>query len=334
MSDGHDRRSFFRELFRGAQRAAGELASFRDSLADHGEQAWGPGLAGYSETTQRPVPALPVWRLASAEDLRDICRQVDREGWADAAAALARPSIRLTPDVDGLSWLGGSPRVPAYFEWPTWDGLELVFLGQLRLADLPSTALPDTGSLLLFFALDRTPRGLKAADDGACRVLHVTEEPVEELLRGHALPEMAVSASVELTLPDDPEPLIELDGWALDEWAGLRERLAAAQGTELEERATEYHALHRLLGYPDTYAGGMELDAQLVANGIDLDDEPYTHPRIDELSPGAAGWRLLLQLSSDDELGVELDYLERLFVWIRDEDLRAGRFDRVRAFVR
>jgi hypothetical protein len=78
----------------------------------------------------------------------------------------------------------------------------------------------------------------------------------------------------------------------------------------------------------------MELDAQLVAHGIDLDDEPYASPRTDELSPGAADWRLLLQLSSDDEVGVELDYLERLFVWIRDEDLRSGRFDRVRAFVR
>jgi uncharacterized protein YwqG len=333
MSDGHDRRSFLRELLRGAQRAAGELASFRDSVAEETERAWGPGLAGFPETTPRPVTAVPVWRTAAVEEVRELCRQIDRPVWADAATTLVRPSIRLTPDVDGRSWLGGSPRVPAYFEWPTWEGLELTLLGQLRLDDLPPTSLPDTGSLLFFFALDRMPRGLKEAEAGACRVVHVTEEPEEELLRGHALPEMAVAPSVELTLPDESE-LLELDGWAFDEWAGLRERLAAAQGVELEERATDYHALHRLLGYPDTYAGGMELDAQLVAHGIDLDDEPYTNPRTDELSPGAADWRLLLQLSADDELGVELDYLERLFVWIRDEDLRIGRFDRVRAFVR
>ena len=333
MSGGHDRRSFLREVLRGAQRAAGELASFRDSVAEETEQAWGPGLAGFPETAPRPVPAVPVWRTAAVDEVAELCRQIERPAWADAAASLARPSVRLTAAVEGRSWLGGSPHVPAYFEWPTWEGLELTFLGQLRLDDLPPTSLPDMGSLLFFFALDRAPRGLREAEGGACRVVHVTEEPDEQLLRGHALPEVAVTPSVELTLPDEAE-LLDLDAWALDEWAGLRERLAAAQGVELEERATDYHALHRLLGFPDTYAGGMELDAQLVAHGIELDDEPYTDPRTDELSPGAADWRLLLQLSSDDELGVELDYLERLFVWIRDEDLHTGRFDRVRAFIR
>jgi hypothetical protein len=33
-------------------------------------------------------------------------------------------------------------------------------------------------------------------------------------------------------------------------------------------------------------------------------------------------------------VGVELDDFLRLFVWIHDDDMAVGRFDRVRAFVR
>ena len=77
----------------------------------------------------------------------------------------------------------------------------------------------------------------------------------------------------------------------------------------------------------------MELDAELLAHGIEF-DEPYPQLPSDELASGAADWRLLFQLSNDDELGVALGYLDRLFMWIRDEDLRAHRFDGVRAFLR
>jgi hypothetical protein len=48
---------------------------------------------------------------------------------------------------------------------------------------------------------------------------------------------------------------------------------------------------------------------------------------------GAPEFRLLFQLSGDDRLGVTLGY-ERLTLWIRDADLRAHRFDRIRAYVR
>jgi uncharacterized protein YwqG len=78
----------------------------------------------------------------------------------------------------------------------------------------------------------------------------------------------------------------------------------------------------------------MELDAQLVANGIDFDDEPYAQLVSDELASGAAEWRPLFQLPNDDDLGVAFGYLDRLYIWIRDDDLRAARFDGVRAFVR
>jgi hypothetical protein len=75
----------------------------------------------------------------------------------------------------------------------------------------------------------------------------------------------------------------------------------------------------------------MELDCQLVASGLDLTEgQGYYDPRRDELEPGAAEWRLLLQLSSDPELGLDMGMFRRLYVWIREPDLLAGNFTAVR----
>ena len=128
--------------------------------------------------------------------------------------------------------------------------------------------------------------------------------------------------------------LLALDADELEAWTELRDRLAAVQGVELEERAASYHALHRLLGHPDTYAEGMELDAELVSRGVDLDDEPFADVSPEEESSAVDDWVLLLQISNDDDLALDLGDASRLFVWIRRDDLAAGRFDAVQAFVR
>jgi uncharacterized protein YwqG len=80
----------------------------------------------------------------------------------------------------------------------------------------------------------------------------------------------------------------------------------------------------------------MAVDAQLAFNGIDLNSgERYFDPRVEELERDADAWRLLLQVSSDDELALQLGYpVGRLYVWIRDADLQRRRFDDVWAFVR
>jgi hypothetical protein len=214
-----------------------------------------------------------------------------------------------------------------------WNGAELAFLGRIGLAGLPPCDLPGHGALLVFFALDQAPAGTRSTDAGACRLMHVEGDPASDERLYGGMPFAPVAPSGELTLPATPTSL-QLDAWELEEWAELRERLAAAQGVELEERAAEYHALHRLLGHPDTYAAGMELDAELVANGIDLEDEPFAHVLHEELAAGADEWILLLQVSNDDGLALDLGEANRLFVWMRRADLSAGRFDRAHAFVR
>jgi uncharacterized protein YwqG len=326
---GQDRRAFFRQLLRGATRAAEEMESLRRATDDavrrassHGEKA---------EPGWHPVAAAPTTHLATSDELRTLCAEMGREEWADEAASLARTGFRLTRGGDGTSWLGGTPRAGS-FEWPVWNGVELAFLGRISLDGLPRCGLPESGALLVFFAVDQAPSGNRPTDTGACRVIHVDDAPFSDEPLYGGMPFAAVTPSGELTLPAAPAS-IAFDMDELEAWTDLRERLAAAQGVELEETAASYHALHRLLGHPDTYADGMEVDAELVSRGIDLDEEPFADP--DEgLSTAAADWTLLLQISHDDDLALDLGDAARLFVWVRRDDLAASRFDAVQAFVR
>ena len=87
--------------------------------------------------------------------------------------------------------------------------------------------------------------------------------------------------------------------------------------------------IHRLLGHPDPVQGDMQLECQLVANGVYCGDASgYRDPRAARLRPGAADWRLLLQVDSQDDAGMMWGDVGRLYYWIRQEDLTAGRWDR------
>lgn len=87
--------------------------------------------------------------------------------------------------------------------------------------------------------------------------------------------------------------------------------------------------IHRLLGHADPVQGDMQLECQLVANGVYCGDASgYRDPRAPQFRSGAADWRLLLQVDSQDDAGMMWGDVGRLYYWIRQEDLTAGRWDR------
>jgi len=90
--------------------------------------------------------------------------------------------------------------------------------------------------------------------------------------------------------------------------------------------AQEDDAAHHVLGWPDQVQGDMQLECQLVTNGIGLGGAEVDS-RAGVLAPGAADWRLLLQVSSDDDAGWMWGDLGRLYYWIRERDLRRCAFD-------
>jgi uncharacterized protein YwqG len=73
----------------------------------------------------------------------------------------------------------------------------------------------------------------------------------------------------------------------------------------------------------------MDLECQLTSNGIYCGDPSgYNSPEAQRLRGGAEDWRLLLQMDSDDDLGLMWGDVGILYFWIREQDARAGDFSK------
>ena len=254
------------------------------------------------------------------------------EDHLDEIAALARHSVRLTTptlqDDPVGAWLF-EPAAGLLDEsvWPLWEGERLTLAAQLDLTDpalrdvdLP---LPVDGRLLVLWAAVQAPSGQLAAHAGAGRVLHVPSP---------GGPAPATRLSVELTLPRvwaAPVQALGLDPVEHDGYLKLRRRIATIQDVELDDGFGRPIAYHRVLGYPNETGGLMPVTCELTASGRDATDLDAAD---DDVGVRAGRWRLLAQLTAGAEgpwnLGGEAG---RLYVWITDEDLRAGDFSRVRA---
>ena len=280
-----------------------------------------------------------------ARDREIIRRALSREPLARVAERLwaaVLPSIRLVRRSDGgraagRSRLGGEPDLAPEVAWPEWQGRPLGFLAQVDLAEVPrpepgGDLLPPEGLLSLFFDVDpeRQPWGYDPAHRGGGRVLwspasaELERRRVPDGLPDELRPrEHALDFAVELTLPDS---------WS---WPGERLDLSPEEDEayfDLGEAVIEAHGgdepQHRLLGHPDQIQNDMQLECQLVTHGLNVgDSDGYQDPRAAELVPGAVDWRLLAQIDSDDAARLEWGDLGRVYFWIREQDLRARRFD-------
>ena len=107
-----------------------------------------------------------------------------------------------------------------------------------------------------------------------------------------------------VSLPYHHEPQIMALGLSWDEsHAYLDVRGGIDQGVPIE---------HRLLGWPDPVQNAeMELECQRATARIDRDWSATEE------------WRLLLQLASDDDVGMMWGDVGLLYFWIRDPDLAA-----------
>jgi uncharacterized protein YwqG len=241
-------------------------------------------------------------------------------------APLERPALHLVASADETgSYLGGTPALPAGATWPAKDGAPLTFLACLDLASLQATMavpwLPSTGRLLFFYDAERQPWGFDPKDRGSWAVMLASEATTAAApLPGAALTRHPIEFQRIGTYPSWDRPEVS----ALHLTDAEAERL-------IEERLAAYGETphHQVDGLPDPIQGDeMELECQLVSHGLYCGDSSgYLSPQASALKGGAKDWRLLLQVDSDDGLGVMWGDAGILYFWIREQDARAGHFD-------
>jgi uncharacterized protein YwqG len=273
-------------------------------------------------------------------------------------SSFARSNVRLIPSAFaedtspiGATKLGGLPDLPAGAAWPirpeysypqsmhdridgpTRTPKPLSFLAQINLADVASQGcnlpLPDAGLLLFFYDAETQPWGFDPHDSVGTQVLFVPD---------------GTNIDRSLSVPLDPSPVRLLECLAseglpsrdcfLDRTEGQPGCSAEAFDNAVEKLSdADWEAISYggcvLGGWPHPVQNPMELECELATNGINAGGpEGYADPRVAKLRQSAADWRLLLQLDSDDDLNWMWGDVGRLYVWCRESDLSARRFER------
>jgi uncharacterized protein YwqG len=247
--------------------------------------------------------------------------------WVPALTAFARRSSRLVAggacDSLGVTKLGGRPDLADATSWPAFRGRPLSFVAQIDLSDTEphhlDMPLPASGLLSFFYdSAENGVWGFDPADKGGWAVIHTaTDQPLRRRDFPSGLSDAARFGEVGL------RPLME---WTfipseyeeLESLGMTREEIFAyAAAVESDEQV-----IHRLAGHPDPVQGDMRFESQLASNGLYCGDSTaYQDPRAAELMPGVADWHLLLQVDSEEDIGMMWGDVGRLYFWMRESDL-------------
>jgi uncharacterized protein YwqG len=181
--------------------------------------------------------------------------------------------------------------------------------------------LPSSGRLLFFYDTEKQPWGFDPKDRGAWAVIRAGDErippsaPMGESLRRRHIAFRRIN-----TYPPFERPQVEALALTDAEAESLN---------DLEDSSYGGSFRHQVGGFPSPVQGDhMELECQLVSNGVYCGgSEGYESPKAKALQGGAKDWRLLLQLDSDDDLGVMWGDGGVLYFWIKESDALSGSFE-------
>lgn len=273
--------------------------------------------------------------MKTLSDLREAYAEAGLLELFNELKPYARNSIvieverEFEPEEVGMSRFGGDPDLPPDVEWfsnPS-SGVSLSFVAQINCAECHDVdldnQLPDHGILYFFYDLDAYPWGF-SPEDKAGSLVYFYDGPVELLEKRSCPNDIACFSSSALVFSNQVD-LPEYSSWLVEHTMSDAEY----------ERYLDLHdelgldVDHKLLGHSNNIQKGMELQCELVNNGIDCGSiEAYHDPRLAELATRRFDWRLLFQISSYDEDDMQWGDDGSLYFWIRAEDLAAKSFDR------
>lgn len=267
-------------------------------------------------------------------ELVEKLKELDLIQYWDNINAVSRPCIRLqlSPEEEadiavGSSKMGGAPDLPIGSPWPTELASEtpLSFIAQINLAEVTTAdeqgLLPCHGLLSFFYSAEQEAWGYDNKDRDKFKVLYFDGSP-DELHR------MPFPDTLDVDARFEPCVLIPQLEISLPSWeSNLLDFLTESEQESLY--ALEEGNVNKMLGHADTVQNSMELECELVTNGIYCGDSSgYASPQAKALEPNAANWRLLLQVdSNEDECSMMWGDAGRLYFWIREQDLKNKNFD-------
>lgn len=250
--------------------------------------------------------------------------------------ALAKPSIRIyTTPVDeasltvGASKVGGLPDLPPNLTWPTFGDLPQSFVAQIRLREVwpydVEGVLPATGMLWFFYDAKQETYGDDPQNCGAWQILfhegdlsNLQRTPFPAKLPSESrFKASSTRFATEYTLSQVPQIELAHYDWSDEEQAKYEDLVANL--TPPDQRSFR----HRLLGNPDLIQDDMRLQCQLISHGITDEHDGATQ----ELKKGAQDWRLLLQVDTDERIGMRWSSVGTLYYWLTSANLHAHRFE-------
>lgn len=217
------------------------------------------------------------------------------------------------------SRFGGEPDLPAGTSWPAGPEEPMAFVGQFDLAAASEAGgpawLPGDGMLFVFHHENWGYPDL-------VRVLYVQGRVEESKMPtrspdGWAYPTRSINFERRTSLPS-LEWLL-MDGHDLEP-AGP----AWAELSVITDKRPMPKAHHQIGGFPEEIQPGhLPLDAELAWR---REGGPSRKPRVYSPQEASKDWRLLLQIDTDEDLGMSWMDGGRLYVLIREQDARAGDF--------
>lgn len=246
----------------------------------------------------------------------------------------------------GASKIGGLPDLPDTLTWPSETRIKtkrqffffgkktiaaearpLSFIAQINFAEIKQLdfddLLPSHGIAYFFYCSDQDSWGYDPAQKDKFRVLFYDGDSsnLKRINFPSDLPDFGkykpcrVEASQATSLPS-----LEL----------IDNIFKAERDFQFYEHFEGYAFINKVLGHADVIQNEMELECELVSNGLYCGNSSgFNNPLAKTLAPNAKNWRLLLQIDSNDEAGMMWGDLGRLYFWIKTEDLIERRFDRM-----
>jgi uncharacterized protein YwqG len=244
-------------------------------------------------------------------------------------------AVHLTAtDNNVFTKIGGQPLADKNFEWPKWNGQSLAFIMQIKLSEITLLSnlqqFPQEGLLYVFYDKEQSTCGDSYKDRGSWKIIFCPEHDdlnlvpyPQDIEDEYKYTEKKLGQTLIKTYPSEDEIIMkhltqeqrlhftrDLRDWCNDLVDSL---LDSAYGDS---------PLHQI--------GGIALPVQTFDMERDCQLAFFKKRQTKEnLEKDSKDWILLLQIGSDDDVGMMWGDGGMLYFWIRKDDLAQLNFENV-----